>query len=172
MTVGSIADTVHTLHDGVHCGVISDSIVCAIQVVIDCSRQSDYGEVVLHTEVARTSKRSVTADNHQCVYLLLNTGLVSLLHALGCREFLRTCSLQDCTSACNDTTHVLGGKLLNLVVYQSLISTIYTFNLKTIVDAGASHRANSGIHSWCIASGRQDSNRFYLCHITFSFLIV
>ena len=54
MGIGSVADAVHTLHDGVHRRVVADSGVSAIKVVVDGSRQTDNGEVELHTEVPGT----------------------------------------------------------------------------------------------------------------------
>ena len=51
MRVGGVADAVHTLHDSVHRGVVTDSSVSAIEVVVDGARQTDNGEVKLHTEV-------------------------------------------------------------------------------------------------------------------------
>ncbi len=166
MRVGCITDTIDTLHDGIHGCIITDSRIGAIQIVINRTRQTDYREIELHTEVTGTSQRTVTTDNYQRIDFLLHTCLVSLLHSLGSWELLRTGCFQDSTTTGNNATYILGGKLLNLIMNQSLVTTIYTFNPKTVVNTGTCHSTNSGIHSWCIASRRQDTNCLNLCHIT------
>ena len=172
MRVGCIANTVYTLHDGVHGGIISDGRIGAIQVVVDGSRQSNHWHIILYSELPGTSQRTITANNYQCVDLFLHAGLVGLLHTLRSHKLLRAGCLQDRTSASHDTAHVLGGKVLHLVVNQSFVTTIYTFNIKTIIDTGTRHGTYGGIHSWCIASRRQDTNRLNLSHITYFLSIV
>ena len=56
MRVGSITNTVYTFHDRVHRRVITDGVICTIQVVIDGARQTDAGEIKLHTKVPGTSQ--------------------------------------------------------------------------------------------------------------------
>ena len=172
MRVGCITNTIDALHDGIHSGVVADSGIGTVKVVVNGSWQADTGEVELHTEVASTCQRTVSTNNNQCIYLFLHTSLVSFLHTLGCHKLLRACSLQYRTSAGHDTTYVLCGEGLNLVVNQPLVTTIYTFDCKSVVDTGTCHGTYCGIHTWCIASRRQDTNRLNLSHITFSLLLL
>lgn len=112
MALRSITDTVHALYDGIHRSIVTDGVVSAIEVIVDSTRQTDAADIKLTCEVHSTGERTVTTDYHQRIYFLFLDILESLLSALCCHEFLRTCSLQHRTAGTDDTAHVLCGEVL------------------------------------------------------------
>ena len=164
MALCCITDTVHALYDGVHGCIISDGIVCAIEVVVDGTRQTDAADIKLSCEVHRTSERTVTTNYYQSIDFLFLDILESLLSALLCHEFLRTGCLQHGTTGTDDTAHVLSGKGLDLVVNQAVVATIDTLHVETVVDSRTGYRTDSCVHTWSITSGCQNTYSLNLCH--------
>ena len=132
--VRRIANSIDTIHDGIHRRVVADGGICAVKVIVDGARQTDDREVELHTEVAGSSQRTITADDDQAVNFLLLTGLVGLLLALGCRELLRTGGLQDRTTTGDDTRNILCRESFYLIIDKTFITTVDTFDCKTVVN--------------------------------------
>ena len=171
MALRSITDTVHTLYDGVHGCIVTDGIVSAIEVVVDGTRQTDAADVKLACEVHRTGERTVTTDYYQSIDFLFLDILESLLSALCCHEFLRTCSLQHRTAGTDDTAHVLCGESLDLVVDQSIVTTIDTLHGESVVDSRTGHRTDRCVHTRSIASRSQNTYSLNLCH-NYIYLII
>ena len=88
MALCRVADTVHTLHDCVHGGVVADSRVGAIEVVVDSAWQTDTAHIIFHGEVHGTSQRAVATNNHQCVDAFLAQVGISLVLSFVGHEFL------------------------------------------------------------------------------------
>ena len=164
VTVRSIADSVHTFHDSVHRCVVADGCVCTIQVVIYRTRQTDYRDVKLHTEIAGTGQRTVTSDDYKSINLLTFASLVSLLHTLRSHEFHRTGSLQDSTSSVDDTADILCRQRLHFAIDESFVATIDTFDCEIIINTGTCHGTYSGIHARSVAARGQQSDSLYLSH--------
>lgn len=116
MALGSVADAVHTLHDGVHSGVVAYGRVGAVKVVVDGTGQTHAAHVEHLGEVAGTGKRTITSDNYQRVYLLFLQGLVRLLLSFFSHKLLGAGCLQDGSTRHDDAAHVLRGEVCDLVV--------------------------------------------------------
>ena len=71
MALRRVTDTVHTLYDSVHGGVITDGVICTIEVIVDGTRKTDAANVKLASKVHRTRQRAITTNDYQCVNLFL-----------------------------------------------------------------------------------------------------
>ena len=162
--VGGVADAVHAVHDGVHCGVVAYRSVGAVKVVVYGARQSYAWEVELYAEVPCTRQRPVASDDNQCVNLFFLTGLIGFLHAFRCHEVLRAGSLQYGAAPGDYSAHVLGGEGLHLTLDESVVATINALDFETIVDACARNGADSCVHARGVAAGSQDTDSFNLAH--------
>jgi AraC-like DNA-binding protein/mannose-6-phosphate isomerase-like protein (cupin superfamily) len=63
-TDSSITDFVHSIQDRVQRGVVADSGICSIKVIVDSSRQPDTRHVKLLCKDTSTGQRTVASDNH------------------------------------------------------------------------------------------------------------
>ena len=79
MALGSITNTVNTLHNCVHRCVISNGTVRTIEVIIYRTRQTDATEIKLLRKHHRTRQRAITTNDNQRINTLLNKVIVCLL---------------------------------------------------------------------------------------------
>ena len=79
---------VDTFHDGVHCCVVSYGVVCAIEVIVYGSRQTDAADVELLCELHCAGQRAVTTNDNEGVDTFLHEVLIGFLLSLVSKEFL------------------------------------------------------------------------------------
>ena len=60
--VGRVADLIHAVHNRVERRVVTNRIVCSVEIVVDCTRKTDTGEVIFFRQEHSTGQRAVTAD--------------------------------------------------------------------------------------------------------------
>ena len=165
MTLGCVADAVHTVHDGIHGSVITDGGICAIEVVVDSARQSYTAHIVFPRKLHGTSERTISPYHHQSVDAMLLHIVIGFLSAFRCLEFLAPSCLENSSTRHDDTTYVLSGKGLNFVVNQAIIPAEDAHDFEAIAYSGTSDGPDGRIHSRSIATRSQDSYRFNPCHI-------
>ena len=164
MALRCVADAVHALYDGVHRGVVTYSRVGAVEVVVDGTGQTHTAHIVCACKIHSAGERTVTAYHHQGVDALFLQGLIGLGFAFGSHKFLGAGSFEYRTARHDDTTHVLGSEVNHLVIDESIITTIDTFDIKTVTDTRTGYRSDGGVHSGGVASGCKDSDCFNFCH--------
>ena len=161
---GCVAYLIHALHDGVQGGVVTYGEVGAVQVVVYSSGQADARHVIFLCEESCAGERAVAADDDKSIDAGSLHVLVSFGTALFCHEILAACGLQNCSSATDDIADALGGEVLDFIVNQALIATIYTFHAEAVCYGSACHGTDSRIHSRCVASGRENADAMNLTH--------
>ena len=78
---------------------------------------------------------------------MLHEVVVGLLAPLIGHEFLAACGLQESASPLDDVADILRRQLLDLVIYQPLVSLVDAKYLDPIVYSGAGDRTYGGIHA-------------------------
>src|SRR5690606_15148516 len=78
---GSVPDFVNRLQRSIQCCVKSNGIVCAKNIIINCSRTAHYGNAKLFTENLSARKGAVTTNSYQAFDPVFLELLVSLLPA-------------------------------------------------------------------------------------------
>ena len=164
MTGGRITYLVHTLHDGVQCGVISYGTVRTIQVIVDGTRQTDTGNIKLIGKDTSTGERTVTTYHHQGIDATLLHVLIRTLTTLGGLKLPAACRLQYRTSSLDDITHILRGEFHNLVVDKALVSTIDGHHSEVICYGCTCHSTNGCIHARSISAAGQYPDTINLSH--------
>ena len=97
-----VTEFVHTFHDRIEGGVVTDGGIRTPEVVVDRSRNADNRDIILLREQASAGKRAIAADDNQGVNLLIFEGLVGSFASLGSLELLAACGFEDRTSALDD----------------------------------------------------------------------
>ncbi len=87
---GSVADFVHTVHDGVERRVVAYRGVGAVQVVVNGARQADNRKVELIGENAGARQRAVAAYHDKSVYLVAAQHIVGQTAPLRSLKLLAT----------------------------------------------------------------------------------
>ena len=152
MCAGSILDFIHSLHSRVHCGIIPDSRICSIQIVINRARHTHNRYVMLLYQILCTGKRTVPANNNQCINLMLRQLLGSPRTSLYSLEFHTAGRLQNGASPLNDITHIISSQLPDFSFYQTLVTTIYAKCLTVIIKSSPDNCPDSRIHPRGIAT--------------------
>ena len=147
-----ITNLVDALHDCIERSVITDSGVCTIEVVVDCSRQCDARDVVFSCNVVCTGDGTVTADYNKCVNTLFLQCLVCLSTALLGLELVATACLEDCTSALDDITYVLCLELGDLAGDEAFEATVYGLYGNSVIYTRTCDGTYGRVHTWGVSS--------------------
>ena len=164
MALRRVPDTVHTLHDSVHCSVVAYGIVGSIKVVVDSSRQSYTAHIVLLREDHSTRKRAVSTHHHERVDAFLLHILVCLGTSFFGAELCRARCLQYRTASANYSADVFGRERLYLALHKSVISSVDSLDIETVIDAGTGDGTYCCVHSGCITTRGQDAYSLDFCH--------
>ena len=103
-------------------------------------------------EQASASKSAIATDDDQGVNLLIFEGLVGSFASLGSLELLAACGFEDRTSALDDSAHILGRELLNLIVHEAFVATEDGFDADVISDGSAGDSPHGSVHTRGIAT--------------------
>ena len=167
---GRVADLVHAVNYGIEGGVISDSGVSAVEVIVNGSRKSDDRIVIFPGEFLRSCERAVTSYDNQCINTELDEIVVGLLHSLRSHKLHAPRCLEDCATPLDGIAHALGGELLDFSVDEALISTIDAHHFHSVENSRPGDGPDAGIHSRRITSRCKDADRLNLfSHIKFCF---
>ena len=164
VALSSITYTVYTFYNRIHGSIVTDGIVCTIKVIVNRSWKTNTADIKVARQIHSTSKRSVSADNNKCIDFFFLYGLKSFLTTFVSHELLRAGCLQNSSTRTNNTTYIFSCKSLDLVINQSVVSTKNSFYRIAIIDGRAGNGTNSRIHTWCVSTRCQYTNRFNLCH--------
>ena len=169
---GCVANLVHAFRDGVQSGVIANRTVCAVQIVVDCSRQTDARHIIFLSEDASASQRAVAANDYKSINASLLHVLVGLLTTFRRLELLAASSLENRSTSLYDVAHVLCRELLDLVVDEPFVAAIDSHDAKTIGNSGSCHSTNGSIHSRSIATTGEDAYAVNFSHNIIYYLII
>ena len=172
MRSGCVANLVHAFRDGVQSGIIANSTVCAVQVVVDCSRQTDTRHIIFLSEDPSTSQRAVAANDYKSINASLLHVLVGFLTAFRRLELLAASSLENRSTSLYDVAHIFRRELLDLVVDESFVATIDSHDAKTIGNAGSCYSTDCGIHSRGITTAGEDAYAVNFSHNINYYLII
>ena len=164
MGFGRVTQTVHVFHNRVHCGIVTDCIVGAGNIVVNCAGNTDAGNAAKR-KVARAAERAVAADNDNALHIHLLADINCFLHALFGFEFGASCGIQNCTAAVDDIGNTSEIHFIHIAVHKAVIAAANAHYTKTVFATGANHRANSCVHTRRVAAACQNTNRFHFFHL-------
>ena len=147
-----VADFVYGIQNRIQGGVVTDCGVRSVQVVVDGSRQTDTGHIKFLRKDACTGQRAVATDNHQGIDTLFLHVIVCYLPSFGRGKLFTACCFQDSTAQLDDVTYILAFEFFDFTGYQAFVTSIYAFNLKSVVDSRTCYRTDSRIHSRSVAA--------------------
>ncbi len=139
--------------------------VGAAEVVVDRTGQSDDRYIVLLGEDARTGQRSVAADDNQRIDACRTHVVIGRLAPLGRGELLAARRFQDRAALLYDIAHAARGKVLDLVIYQAVVSALDTLDAEFVVYSRSRHGTYRRIHAGGIAARGQNTDCLDCCHI-------
>ena len=167
MRGSGVADFVYTLGDGIQRGIISDGTVGAIKVVVNGARQTDAGEVVFLCKRHGTRKRTISTNDNEGIDAFFLQCFIGFLTTFNGDKFLAASCSQNGSTSLYDIADIFCGKCLDFIMNQALITTIDSFNLKSVADSASGDRSDGCIHSRGIASRGQNTNASYFAHCIF-----
>ena len=147
MARSCVAEFVHTLHNGVEGSVVPDGRVGSPKVIVNGTGNTDDGDVIFLCKKPCASESTITTDDDQGIYLLTLEGIISSFSTFRGLELITTGRFEDRTTALDNSTHVLGSKLLHFTVHEAFITSEDSLYTNVISDCGASHGTNRSIHS-------------------------
>ena len=92
MRLHSITKFIDTLDSSIGSSVKANAVVCAADVVIDCTRYANHVNAIL-AQSTSTTKRAITADGNNAVQSKEFTGRDSLPLAFLSHKFLASCGI-------------------------------------------------------------------------------
>ena len=95
---GSITNFIDCLHCCIYCCIKSDCILCAGNVQVNCSRNTDCIDSKI-CQLLCTCKRTVSTDNYQSVDSMFLADFCTTLLSFRCTEFCTSCCIKNCTTA-------------------------------------------------------------------------
>ena len=172
MALRGITDTVNTFNNGIHRCIITNRTIRAVEIIVDSSRQTNTTNVILFSKFHCTCQRAIATNHNQGINIFFHNIFISLGTSFNGRKVCRARRLQDSSPFTDNTAHILGRKVYDFIINETIIPTIYSLNLETIVNSGARHRTNSCIHSWRVTTRSKYANCFNLCHYRISFILI
>ncbi len=169
MAGGGVADFVDAFHDGVQRRVVAYGCISPVEVVVDCAREADYGEVELVGENARARQGTVAADYYEGVDFVASDDVVGQLAAFRRLEFLAAGSLQDCAALLDYVRHVLRLEVNDFISDEAAVAAVDALDLKASEDCRAGDGADGSIHSGGVAAGGQNAYALDFCHVCFEY---
>ena len=170
---GSIPYLIDCLHGRIDSCVKTDGIFRTGNIQIDGTRHTDRIYAVLG-QLLRTGKGTVSAYDHQTVYSKLFAGGGSLFHTFFRVHLHASRGIQDRASLSDDIRHISGSHVEDFLIDKAFIPFQYAFGLQPFPERSAHRGPDSRVHTRCIASAGQDTNRLHLVlrsHMYVSFFI-
>ncbi len=155
-----ITKFVNKFHGGVHSGVITNCIFAHGNVIV-YGTWNAYAWNSSGGKIGGTPKRAVSSDNHYSFYTLFNTGFFSLLESFFKAELLAAGSIKHGTAVLNNIRYASYVQRLNIAVYQSVITSVYSHYLHILGDCCTNYRSYRRIHSRGVAAAGQYANFFH-----------
>ena len=157
MALGGIAQLIDHLDRGVHCGIKTDGVIAAGDVVINRAGQTDAGNP-LCSHVFATAERAIATDDDQRVDAQLPAAVGRLLLPLKRLEFKAARSVQHRAAAMDDLRNTADIHFLDITIDQAIITAINPHHLDAVIECCAGYRANRGIHSGGVTPTGQNTN--------------
>ena len=157
-----IANLIDTLHDGVEGCVVTDGRVSAAKVVVDGGWDGDTGNVVFLCKDTGSVNRAVTTDDDKRIDFLALKVLKSTLTTFFTTEVLAGRRLQDGTALLDDVADVLGLKLDDVAVDESLIATHDGLDAQSVIDGRTCDGTDGTVHAWCVVARCDDCDSFHV----------
>ena len=147
----SVAQLINKLHNGVHCGVVADGVLRALDIVVDSSGQTYAGDTCLR-KVSSASEGAIAADNHDACEIVSYADILSLEDILPLSEFLAACGENFCTAALDYISNISGGELDHIIVEQTVIAAANADNSEALLDGSSCNCTHCGIHAGSVAA--------------------
>ena len=159
MGLAGIRQLVHQFHCSVHCGIITNGVICAGNIVVNGTRQT-YTQNAVCRQICGTTERTVTADNDQTFQTVLFTGSLCFQNALFGAELCTSCGVQHSTAAADDSCYTHFVHRLNIVFQQTTVATLYAIYCHALFQSCTDNGTYRCIHARGIAAACQYTNRF------------
>ncbi len=158
MTGGGVPDAVDRVQGDVRRGVIANSVVGTVDIVVDGAGEADDREAVFLPQVMRSVEGAVAPNRHQPFDPSLSQLLRCHRPAFGVEELLAARGLDDGAAKLDDVRD--GGRvhLLELASQHTLVATMDADHPPPFMDRRANYRAKAGVHAWSIPAAGEDTD--------------
>ena len=135
----------------VHCGIITNGILCAGNIVVDGARQTNTGNSVCG-QICCATERAVTADDNQTLQTVLFAVFLCQEHAVFCAEFCASCGIEHGTASLNDAGYAQLVQRLNIIFNQTAVTALYAVHIHALFQCSANNSTYCCVHSRGIAA--------------------
>src|SRR5690606_4748266 len=150
-----VAQPVDGLERDVDGGVEPDRHVGAVDVVVDGARDADDLDALLAFESQGAPEAAVPADDHQAVDAAPGQDLSAAGATGWLEEPLAAGGAQDSAAALDDVGDAARAQLDDVVVDQALVATVDARDSDAVMDGGAHHSSDGGVHARRVAAAGQ-----------------
>ena len=154
-----VTETVNGVNRSVGCGIETDGIIGANNIVIDGSGDSDYRNAVLG-KCFGTAESTVAANGNNAVQTKQLTGSSCPLLSCLCAEFVTSCSVKDCTAAVNDVADIGSIHAFDITADQAAVTTANANTFNAAINTGTNNGSNGRIHTGSIAAAGKNTDSF------------
>ena len=133
-------------------GVVSDGGVCAVEVVVDGSRQADTWDVMLCSDHLGSGKRAVSSDHDEGVDSMSLYVLIRACASFFIHEVLASRGTQDSTSTIDGSADAFRCEILDFVIDEAFPATVDSLYLPSVIDGRTCDGSDRRVHSGSITS--------------------
>ena len=163
--VAGIAELIYHLDNRVHCRIVADGVLRALDIVVNRSGDTDTRDTCFG-QIRRTSEGAVAADCDNAAHLLFLADCLCLENVVPFLE-LGAASGVDCGTAALDNignaSHIEVDKLS---VEQAVVAAKNSDNFKALKYSGSCDCSDCRVHSGAVAAACKDTD--FLFHFNLS----
>ena len=155
MGLGCIADIVHHMHSCIHSGIKTDGVICAADVVVNGTRQTDTGNTRMG-QIAGASVGTIAADNNNALDAQLTAVIRCLLNAFGSSEFRTSGGVKHGAASVDNIRNAPEIHLYDFACDKTVIASLHSVNVHSLIDGCSDDCTDSSVHTGRIAAAGEN----------------